>query len=312
MPQAAIRVGTRSSQLALWQANWVAEALHHLGHPVEIIHISTKGDVTQGPLGEIGGQGLFTKEIQAALLDGRIDVAVHSLKDLPTAPTPALTLAAIPPREACGDVLVAREPSTLESLKPNAVLGTGSVRRKAQALHIRPDLEVRDIRGNVETRLRKMDEGDYDAIILAEAGLRRLLLNERIQHVLDKRQMLPAVGQGALGIEIRVKDEATRAAVSQLDHPASRQAVTAERTLLADLRGGCLAPVGAWGRIDDKDSLLHLDGCVVSGDGVQKILATACGPADKAVEIGHQVAAQLKIQGAERIISYSRNTGGMG
>lgn len=307
-----LRIGTRSSPLALWQATWVANQLRHHGQMVEIVHVSTTGDVTSGPLGEIGGQGLFTKEIQGALLEGRVDVAVHSLKDLPTEPTRGLTLAAVPAREACGDVLVSRTGLRLDTLPDRAIVGTGSVRRRAQLLHVRPDLDVRDIRGNVETRLRKLDDGEFDAIVLAEAGLRRLELADRILQVLDKSVMLPAVGQGALGIEVRESDHRTRSAVSVLHHTPSYQCVLAERVLLAELRGGCLAPVGAWGRIEAERDLLHLDGIVISGDGVQKITAYACGPPAKAAEIGRQVASQLIIQGAQRIISYARTTGGRG
>ena len=307
-----LRIGTRSSPLALWQATWVAEELKRRGQPVEIVHVSTTGDVTSGPLGEIGGQGLFTKEIQAALLEQRVDIAVHSLKDLPTEPTRGLALAAVPVREACGDVLVSRGGYHIDTLTKGAIVGTGSVRRRAQLLHLRPDLDIRDIRGNVETRLRKMDDGEYDAVVLAEAGLRRLDLAARIMHVIDKRQMLPAVGQGALGIEIRESDQRTRNAVAALHHPDSYHCVLAERVLLGELRGGCLAPVGAWGRIEEERDLLHLDGIVISGDGVQKISAYACGPPSKAAEIGRQVASQLLIQGAQRIISYARNTGGRG
>lgn len=307
-----LRIGTRSSPLALWQATWVAEELKRMGQPVEIVHVSTTGDVTSGPLGEIGGQGLFTKEIQAALLEQRVDIAVHSLKDLPTEPTRGLALAAVPVREACGDVLVSRGGYHVDTLTKGATVGTGSVRRRAQLLHLRPDLDIRDIRGNVETRLRKMDDGEYDAVVLAEAGLRRLDLAARIMHVIDKRQMLPAVGQGALGIEIRESDQRTRDAVAALHHPDSYHCVLAERVLLGELRGGCLAPVGAWGRIEEERDLLHLDGIVISGDGVQKISAYACGPPSKAAAIGRQVASQLLIQGAQRIISYARNTGGRG
>lgn len=307
-----LRIGTRSSPLALWQATWVAQELRRSGQNVEIVHVSTKGDVTSGPLGEIGGQGLFTKEIQAALFEKRVDIAVHSLKDLPTEPTPHLTLAAIPVREACGDVLVSRGGYQVETLPQGAIIGTGSIRRRAQLLHVRSDLDIRDIRGNVETRLQKMDSGEYHAVVLAEAGLRRLELADRILHVMDKRIMLPAVGQGALGIEVRESDQRTRQAVSVLHHPDSYHCVVAERTLLAELRGGCLAPVGAWGRIEVERDLLHLDGVVISGDGVQKISAYACGPPSKAAEIGRQVASQLIIQGAQRIISYARTSNGRG
>ncbi|MFI4875557.1 MAG: hydroxymethylbilane synthase [Blastopirellula sp. JB062] len=305
----AIRIGTRGSQLAQWQANWVAHQLRAGGSDVEIIHIATQGDVTQGPLDSIGGRGVFTTEIQAALLDDRIDVAVHSLKDLPTEPVNGLKLAAVPVRGADGDVLISHKANDVTSLPQEAIIGTGSMRRKAQLLHLRRDLQIRDIRGNLETRLRKLDDGLYDAIILAEAGLRRLELIERIRHVIPKSQMLPAVGQGALGLEIRSEDARAAELLAALNHEDSYYATIAERSMLRNLRGGCLAPVGAWGRIDQQKQLLLLDGVVVSGDGHHKITAFACGPANRAEDIGRQVADQLAIQGAERLIAFARATG---
>ena len=192
-----LRLGTRGSALALWQAEWIAGRLRELGTAVELIRIQTAGDVSSQPLQAGGGQGLFTKEIQRALLDDRIDLAVHSLKDLPTEPVPGLVLAAVPPRESCGDVLVSNTARCLADLPPQAIVGTGSQRRRCQLLHHRPDLHVGDIRGNVDTRLRKLDEGEYDAIILAAAGLKRLGWSHRIAEVIPPSVMLPAVGQGA-------------------------------------------------------------------------------------------------------------------
>ncbi|MCC9607675.1 hydroxymethylbilane synthase [Blastopirellula sp. JC732] len=305
----AIRIGTRGSQLAQWQANWVADQLRTAGAVVEIIHIATQGDVTQGPLDSIGGRGVFTTEIQAALLDNRIDVAVHSLKDLPTEHVAGLRLAAVPHREADGDVLISPKATDVLSLPHEAIVGTGSMRRKAQLLHLRRDLQIRDIRGNLDTRLRKLDDGHYDAIVLAEAGLRRLELYERIRHVIPKTQMLPAVGQGALGLEIRENDAVAANVLAALNHESSYFSVLAERSMLRNLRGGCLAPVGAWGRIDGEKQLLQLDGVVVSGDGHHKISASACGPPNRAEDIGRQVADQLAIQGAERLIAFARATG---
>ncbi len=206
------------------------------------------------------------KKSNAALLDNRIDLAVHSLKDLPTEHIPGLTLAAVPERESTGDVLVSNRFRSLHELPPRARIGTGSTRRQAQLLHQRPDLEILDIRGNVDTRLRKLDAGEYDAIILAEAGLKRLELTGRIAQVLPREQMLPAVGQGALGIEARSDDAATLALLQPLNESATRASVLAERAMLRTLRGGCLAPVGAWGRIE-RDQL-HLDGVVLSNDGI--------------------------------------------
>lgn len=302
-----LRLGTRNSPLARWQAEWVAARLHELGVAVDLVPITTQGDVKTQPLGQIGGQGLFTKEIQRALLDKQIDLAVHSLKDLPTAPVDGLSLAAVPERESTADVLVSNLVTSIESLPKAARVGTGSLRRKAQLLHLRPDLLLSDIRGNVDTRLRKLDEGQYDAIVLAEAGLKRLGLGNRIAHVIPRNVMLPAVGQGALGIEARTDDEATRSILTQLDHTATHQAALAERTLLFALRAGCLAPVGAWGRIES--DRLHLDAVVLSGDGSQKISASAIGSPANAVLLGEQVAQSLLHQGAAALIASAREGG---
>ena len=190
-----LRLGTRNSPLARWQAEWVAARLTALGVAVELVPITTQGDVKSGPLGQIGGMGLFTKELQRALLDNQIDLAVHSLKDLPTEPVVGLALAAVPERESTADVLLTTKYGSLESLPKGAKVGTGSLRRKSQLLHARPDLAIEDIRGNVETRVRKLDDGEYDAIVLAEAGLKRLGLAHRITQVLPQSLMLPAVGQ---------------------------------------------------------------------------------------------------------------------
>ncbi len=302
----SIRLGTRASALAQWQANWVAGELRGRGVAVEIVFIRTQGDVKTGPIGEIGGQGVFTKELQRALLDGEIDLAVHSLKDLPTDEVPGLTLAAVPPREACGDALVSNKANSLDDLPAGAVVGTGSVRRQSQLLHARGDLKVVDIRGNVDTRLKKLDGGEYDAIILAEAGLRRLGLADRIAQVLSKEVMLPAIGQGALGLECRASDDATRAALELLDDPPSHVAVIAERSLLSTLRGGCLAPIGAWARWED-DSL-QLNAVVLSADGKRRLSAQGVGNADEAVGLGRTVAEQLLSDGAGELIAGSHVT----
>jgi len=192
-----LRLGTRASALARWQADWVAGELRDSGNDVELVPIATSGDVERGSIAQIGSQGVFTKEIQRALLDARIDLAVHSLKDLPTEPVPGLHLAAVPPRAPIGDVLVCGKPSALDGLARGAVVGTGSLRRRAQLLYARPDLKIKDLRGNVDTRLAKLDTGQYDAVVLAEAGLRRLGLEQRITHVLPPSIMLPAVGRAA-------------------------------------------------------------------------------------------------------------------
>jgi len=301
-----LRIGTRGSPLARWQAEWVAARLRELSVDVELVFITTQGDVRAGPLGEIGGQGLFTKEIQRALLAKEVDIAVHSLKDLPTEPVQGLILGAIPTRESPGDVLVTARANDLASLPHGARVGTGSLRRRSQLLHFRPDLQVLEIRGNVETRLRKLEEGEFDAIVLAEAGLTRLGLQDRITQVLPKDVMLPAVGQGALAIEIRADDERSWQAVAPLDHPETRAAVTAERAMLAELRGGCLAPVGAWGRV--ADDTVYLDGVVLSADGKRKILATESGLFEYANTVGMAVAIALQDQGADQLIAGSRRS----
>lgn len=299
-----LRIGTRSSPLARWQAEHIAGRLRDLGNEVEIVFITTQGDVRSGPLGQIGGQGLFTKEIQRALLAEEVDIAVHSLKDLPTEPVEGLTLGAVPERESPGDVLVSKKFNDFESLPAGARVGTGSLRRRTQLLHTRPDLVIEDIRGNVDTRLRKLDDGEFDAIVLAQAGLTRLGLASRITQVLPRELMLPAVGQGALGIEIRDIDERAQNAVRPLDDADTRAAVVAERALLAELRGGCLAPVGAWGR-KDGDELL-LDAVVLSNDGKVRLHAEgASSPAD-ASSLGRRVAQILRQQGSDDLIAASR------
>ncbi|MDP6444687.1 MAG: hydroxymethylbilane synthase, partial [Pirellulaceae bacterium] len=248
MPTGSLRIGTRGSALARWQAEHIQQLLGDRGAAAELVLIETQGDVKSGPIGAIGTQGVFTKEIQRALLDRRVDLAVHSLKDLPTEPVDGLQLTATPPREQCGDALVSNRFATFPELPAAARIGTGSARRQAQLLHWRSDLDVLDIRGNVDTRLQKLDDGEYDAIILAQAGLMRLGLADRIREVAPKEIILPAVGQGAIGLETRADDRDSIAVVSQLNDAETLAAVTAERSLLAALRGGCLAPVGAWAR----------------------------------------------------------------
>lgn len=301
-----LRIGTRGSALARWQAEWVAGQLTAMGVEVELVPISTRGDREQsGPIAAIPGEGVFTKELQRSLLAGDIDLAVHSLKDLPTAPVEGLVLAAVPERSFTGDVLVSRGGVKFADLPAGATIGTGSLRRRAQLWHARPDLKMADVRGNVDTRLRKVAAGEYDALVLAEAGLDRLNLREHITEVLPKSLILPAVGQGALGIETRANDEPTRTALAPLDHHATHHAVLAERAMLATLRGGCLAPVGAWARIE-ADSQLHLDGVVLSGDGSQKLSASIIGDPATAHSLGEHVAQNLIAQGATNLIQACR------
>ena len=283
----------------------MASQLASLGVATELVPITTQGDVKTQPLGQIGGQGLFTKELQRALLDGQIDLAVHSLKDLPTEPVPGLVVAAVPERESTADVLIAVNAKSIEELPRSARVGTGSLRRKAQLLHIRPDLSVLEIRGNVETRLKKLDDGEYDTIVLAEAGLSRLGLADRIAAIIPQSQMLPAVGQGALGLETRVDDEPTNEALRPLDHPATHLAVLAERMLLHALRAGCLAPVGALATVNE--TRLKLEAAVLSADGRQKIVGQATGAADDAASIGKAVAHDLIAKGATQLIAAARS-----
>ncbi len=300
----SLRLGTRSSQLALVQAHGIANRLEAAGHRVEIVHIRTKGDQSTQPLSQAGGIGLFTKAIQQALLDQEIDFAVHSLKDLPTESIPGLTLAAVPERELVNDVIVTESGSALDQIPHGARIGTGSVRRRAQLLSQRSDLQVLDIRGNVDTRLEKLAVGDFEAIILAAAGLKRLgKIDDRCWHV-PLKLMLPAVGQGALGIEARIDDAETIGSLSALNDPAARAAVTAERSLLQALTAGCLAPVGALG-ISSHDEL-QLSAAVFSQDGTQKIAAERAGRPDQAQSLGHELAEELLSRGAGPLIQAAR------
>jgi hydroxymethylbilane synthase len=304
-----LRIGTRGSKLARWQSDWVAARLSELGAEVEIVEIATQGDVRQGPIATLDIQGVFTKEIQAAVLNGQVDVAVHSLKDLPTQQVAGLALVATPEREHPADALVTHAGDSLESLPQGARVGTGSLRRRAQLLHLRPDLQVLGIRGNVDTRLRKLDEGEYDAIVLAAAGLRRLGWGERIAALLEPPQMLPAPGQGSLGIECRADDADVLTFVGQLDHLPTRLGVTAERVVLAALHGGCSAPIAAWGRVDR--GLLAVDGLVADVEG--RTVLRASESADDgsslaiAEQLGKRVADALLRQGAAKLIETARS-----
>ncbi len=307
--QSVLRLGTRGSPLARWQAQWVASQLTAHGVTVELVPINTQGDLQQvGPIGAIGTQGVFTKELQRALLDDRIDLAVHSLKDLPTDPIAGLTLAAVPERESPCDALISRGGVRFFDLPAGAKIGTGSARRKAQLLHARPDLEFHDIRGNVDTRLRKLADGQFDAIILAEAGLLRLELRHEMTEILPRELILPAVGQGALGLETRTDDRTTIKNLTPLDHPATHHCVLAERSLLAALRGGCMAPVGAWARFES-NTTMTLDAVVLSIDGTQRMttrVEAMIADQAAAVTLGQHAADLLIQQGALSVIQASR------
>ncbi len=299
-----LRIGTRGSRLALWQATYVAQQLRPLAglRPVVVVEIQTAGDqIREAPLAQIGGEGLFTREIQRGVLSRAVDVAVHSLKDLPTLTVEGLVLGAVPARGPTGDVLVSRRHRGLDSLPAGAVVATSSPRRRAQILHRRPDLHLVEIRGNVETRLRKLAEQDLDALVLAQAGLERLGLREVITEVLDPTWMLPAVGQGALGLECRAGDRDTLAVLERLNDPCTRRAVLAERALLRALGGGCQVPIGAATVI--ANDTLSLRGVVLDPNGKQRMEGDIAGPVEKAEELGRRLAQQLLQQGAGQLIT---------
>ena len=291
-------IGSRGSQLALWQARWVQARLEERGHDCRIEIIKTTGDkITDVPLAKVGTKGLFTKEIEEALQEGRIDLAVHSLKDLPTELPAGLRLAAIPEREDPRDALAG---ARLAELKSGAKVGTSSLRRVAQLKARRPDLVIEPVRGNLDTRLRKLAEGQYDAIVLACAWLRRLGWQDRIAEVLEPEIMCPAVGQGALAIETRRDGGAGEQACARLDHAASRSAVTAERAVLAALGGGCQVPVGAHAVVDG--DRVHLLAVVVTPEGTQVVRREADGPVGEAERVGQELGERLLASGAREIL----------
>ena len=293
-----LTIGSRGSQLALWQAHWVKSQLESLGEQCRIEIIHTTGDkITDVALSKVGTKGLFTKEIEEALLDGRIDLAVHSLKDMPTDLPAGLTLAAIPQREDPRDALVGKR---LAELPDGCHVGTSSLRRAAQLRAIRPDLQIENIRGNVDTRLRKLDEGLYDAIVLASAGLRRLGWQDRITEMLDPKIMCPAVGQGALAIETRSDAGRAQEICARLNHAETRNAVTAERAVLASLGGGCQVPIGAYAVI--RDHRVLLEAVVVSPDGGTVIRKQTSGPVDQAAQLGRDLGDALLAEGGRQIL----------
>jgi len=302
MPRPVV-IGSRGSKLALWQAEQARQRLRSI-HPqleINIEIIKTTGDVKSDPLSVIGGKGVFTKELEDALLDGRIDIAVHSLKDLPTILPEGLAISAICEREDARDALVLRSSfgaseASLSSLPERAVVGTSSQRRLSQLKALRGDVEVRDLRGNVDTRIRKLDEGQYDAVILASAGLLRLGLENRISARIPISDMLPAVGQGAIAIETRRDDEFVVEATSRLDHRETRLACLAERAFLRGLGGGCQLPIAAHAVLDG--DLLILDGLVAKPDGSQIWRDKLSGPPDEAEVVGSKLAEVLKQRGA--------------
>ncbi len=290
-------IGARGSKLALWQARWIEARLRELGFAAALQVIKTAGDkISDAPLAKVaagaGLKGVFTKEIEEALLDGRIDLAVHSLKDLPTEIDRRLTIGCIPERADPRDALVGK---TLAELESGDRVGTGSLRRSAQFKQLKPDVVIEGIRGNVDTRLRKLDEGRYDAVLLAAAGLRRLGLEARIAEILEPGVMTPAVGQGALAVEIRSGDKRAQAALTPLRDRETAAAVTAERALLHTLGGGCQVPLGGYGRVSD--GRLTLDAAAFSDKGGM-IRVSASGRVDEAEAVGAAAAAKLRAQGA--------------
>lgn len=300
-----LRLATRRSELATTQAGWVAELLRAGGHEVELVTIITEGDVSAAPLTQIGGTGVFASAIRRALHDGRADLAVHSLKDLPSAPEPSLVIAAVPEREDPRDALIARDGLTLWTLPPGARVGTGAPRRAAQLLAARPDLVVVPLRGNVPTRLAQVDVGALDAVVLARAGLARLGRLEAITAVLDYADMLPAAGQGALAIECRADRADVLAAVAPVADPAADAAVRAERALLATLEAGCTAPVGAHAIIVQAPAgiNLQLSAFVGTADGREYLRRSRVGTPLDPEGLGADLARRMLDEGAGRFMS---------
>jgi hydroxymethylbilane synthase len=298
-----LRLGTRGSRLALWQAEWVRSELQRRNPDitVELVTIKTQGDkITDVPLAKVGGKGLFIKEIEEALLAGHVDLAVHSMKDMPALVPPGLIIGAVPQRENPLDVLISNRYESLEALPRGARLGTGSLRRSAQVLFLRPDIQIVPLRGNLDTRLRKLDETGLDAIILAAAGMLRLGQAQRISSYLDVSQMVPAVGQGALCIEIRERDAGIRDLIATLDHGDTHTAIRAERSFLKRLDGGCQVPLASYARrIDDR---LQMSGLVAEPDGSRILKTSAEGPCLQAEALGRHVADELLTQGAAAIL----------
>ena len=294
-----LRIGTRGSMLAKWQAESVRKKLFAAsGMEAEIVIIKTSGDkMQQAPLTQIGGKGIFIKELEEALLEESIDLAVHSVKDVPTDIPSRLMFPAVCRRDDVRDCLVG---STLANLRQGARVGTSSLRRQAQLRRLRPDLDLRDLRGNVDSRLRKVESGEYEAVMVAKAGLDRLGLSQRISEVLSPEVCMPAVGQGAIAVECRLKDTEAGELLAPLDDAETRTAIIAERALLSVLQGGCQVPMGAWARIERSELLL--DACVCSVDGAQYVKQHATAAPDQAAQLGEHMARLLIEAGAQSIL----------
>jgi hydroxymethylbilane synthase len=311
MSAPALRLGTRRSALATTQSTIVADRVRsRLGRDVELVEITTEGDSSAAPLAQLGGTGVFVSALRDALLDGRVDLAVHSLKDLPTAPCDGIALAAVPDREDPRDVVVARDGLTLGELPVGSTIGTGSPRRVAQLHALGLGLEVLDIRGNVDTRIGRVRSGEYDAVVLARAGLARLGLLDEATEVLDPLQLLPAPGQGALAVECRADDTDLVAALAILEDPRSRAAVDAERAVLATLEGGCSAPIGALAEVvegDDGDEL-WVRAVALSRDGALTVRMSASGDPADAVGVGTRLAKEMLADGAAELDQHLTST----
>ena len=312
MSQKKLTIATRGSKLALWQANHIADCLRdlHPGLTVDLTVIKTTGDkILDVPLAQVGGKGLFVKEIEEALLDGRAQLAVHSMKDVPTELPAELVVGVIPPREAATDTLLSVDHAGLDALPKRATVGTSSLRRQAQLLTLRPDLNIVSLRGNLDTRVRKLTEGQFDAILVATAGLNRLGLSAPRSEVLAPPRFLPAVAQGALGIEYRRDDPATAALLAPLHHAPTATQVAAERGFLTRLEGGCQVPIAAHSELSADGSTITLTGFLADVDGTNPLRATASAPAAQAWDLGQTVAETLLGQGGAAILDrvYARN-----
>tara|TARA_R110002050_G_scaffold135999_14_gene259113 strand:- start:487 stop:1434 length:948 start_codon:yes stop_codon:yes gene_type:complete len=300
-----VRIATRKSALALWQAEYVKAQLEHF-HPeihVELVPMTTKGDVIlDTPLAKVGGKGLFVKELEVAMLEGKADIAVHSMKDVPVDFPEGLGLEVICPREDPRDAFVSNTFSALSDLPKGAIVGTSSLRRQCQLKAKRPDLDIRDLRGNVNTRLKKLDDGQYDAIILAAAGLIRLKMSDRITQYIEPEEMLPANGQGAVGIECRVDDDMIKTLLKPLVCNTTRIRVLTERAMNKTLEGGCQVPIASYSVISDNGKEVHLRGLVGAIDGSELIESEITGPVEQGEVLGHTLAQELLSRGADRIL----------
>jgi hydroxymethylbilane synthase len=305
MANRTLRIATRSSALALWQAEFIKVELERLndGITVELVKIKTQGDkILDVPLSKIGGKALFVKELEEAMMDGRADLAVHSMKDVPMELPEGLGLVAICEREDPTDAFISNDFDSVDALPHGAVVGTASLRREAQLRAYRPDLEIRNLRGNVNTRLAKLDAGDYHAIVLASSGLKRLGFHDRIRYSLPDAISLPAVGQGALGIECRLDDEELIAMLAQLDHVDSSDRVKAERALNRRLEGGCQVPIAAYALLEDDDTL-WLRGLVGAVDGTQVFRVEGRAPRKAGEALGRELAEDLLAMGADKVLA---------